>query len=346
MYNNPFGLMALGPLLETLDSRELKWPGHGVSSDQAYQFVEKENMKAEEYDDFLFDPTGFFLRRFLPRIYGTLEPLEMLPALPSIYYTRFLTGSAVFARPEVAGALGALINAGGEAQRMLAKARAFSEDMKALGYPSLAGGVAYAPYDYLGDYLRGTRGIMLDLYRRPDKVLEAMEKLQPFIIEGATTMARATGGPFIFMPMHKGLDGFMSPDQFKTFFWPPLKRVLLTLIDEGLTPLILWEGDCTSRLETIGDIPPGKVIYWLERTDIFRAKEILGDRVCLEGNVPASLLCVGSPVEVEDYCRKLIERVGKGGGFIMDGGTGIPDEAKPENVRAMVDTTKKYGKYR
>ena len=49
----------------------------------------------------------------------------------------------------------------------------------------------------------------------------------------------------------------------------------------------LWEGDCTSRLETIADIPRGKAIYWFERTDLVRAKEVLGDVVCLRGNVPS-----------------------------------------------------------
>jgi uroporphyrinogen-III decarboxylase len=217
--------------------------------------------------------------------------------------------------------------------------------MKALGFPSQIGGVAYAPYDYIGDFLRGTRGIMLDMYRVPDKLLEAMEKLIPFILHGAIAPARKTGIPFIFMPLHKGLDGFMSLDQFKTFFWPSLKRVILNLIEEGFIPVVLWEGDCTSRLETIKDIPKGKAVYWFERTDIFKAKKILGDTVCIRGNVPATLLCVGRPEEVETYCKKLIDEVGKGGGFILDGAIGVPDEAKPENVRAMANTTKEYGVY-
>ena len=53
----------------------------------------------------------------------------------------------------------------------------------------------------------------------------------------------------------------------------------------------------------------------------------------------------GTPAQVSDYCKKLIDIVGKGGGFIMDGATGIPDEAKLENVKAMKETTKEYGIY-
>ncbi len=345
MYNNPFYLMALGPLLETLDCKYLTWPGGGRPPHQPYQFVEKEHVTADEYDDLLFDPTGFMLRQFLPRVYGALEPLQQLPPLPSIYYTRFVTRTAAFASPEVVGALNALMKAGMEARRMLARAKAFADEMTALGFPSQIGGVAYAPFDYIGDFLRGTRGIMLDMYRVPDKLLESMQKMIPFILQGAIGPARISGIPFIFMPLHKGLDGFMSLDQFKTFYWPYLRKVIMSLIEEGLIPMVLWEGDCTSRLETIKDISRGKAIYWFERTDIFKAKEILGDMVCIRGNVPGSLLCMGSPEEVEAYCKKLIDVAGKGGGFILDGAIGIADEAKPENVRAMAATAREYGVY-
>lgn len=138
----------------------------------------------------------------------------------------------------------------------------------------------------------------------------------------------------------------MSLEQFKTFYWPTLRKLMLALIDQGLTPCPFFEGQYLSRLEIIGDIPRGKAMYKFEATDIFKVKEILGDRVCLRGNVPGSLLCAGTVQDVKGYCQKLIDVVGKGGGFIMDGGMGIPDEAKFENVKAMVDFTREYGVYR
>ena len=124
MYNNPFPLVALGPILEALDCKFLAWPGGTLSPHHSYQFLENEYVTAEEYDDLLFDPTGFMLRQFLPRVYGALEPLQQLPQLPSIYYTRFLSGTAAFASPQVSAALDALVKAGTEAQQMLAKAQA------------------------------------------------------------------------------------------------------------------------------------------------------------------------------------------------------------------------------
>lgn len=345
MFGNPFPQLALGNLMDTLAARAFQWPGAGLASDLPFQYVEGEYMRAEEYDDFLFDPTDFMIRIFLPRIYGALQPLQRLPYIPSVYYTRFLSATSVLGASEVADAVKALSGAGEIAQKMIARAVAYTRKMKELGFPPQYGATAYAPFDFIGDLLRGTRGIMLDIFRIPDKLLEALEKTVHIVTRGAVAACKNTGVSTVFMPLHKGIDSFMSLDHFKKFYWPSLRSVILNLIDRGLTPCAFFEGDCTSRLEVIRDIPKGKAIYQFESSDIFRAKEILGDRVCIKGNVPGSLLCTGSPDEVEAYCRRLIEEVGKGGGYIMDGGVGIPDEAKQENVRAMAETTRSYGVY-
>ena len=145
--------------------------------------------------------------------------------------------------------------------------------------------------------------------------------------------------------MHKGADSFLSDEHYKTFYWPTFRKLLLGLIDEGIVPFCFVEGDYTSRLDIIRDVPKGKVVYWLDRTDIAKAKEILGDVACIGGNVPPPLLAVGTPQQVKDYVRKLIDTVGKGGGYILGNGTVI-EQAKPENLHAMIDTTKEYGVYR
>ena len=345
MYNTPFLTISLGPLLEILDYKLIQWPGHGVSPDKTFQFVEGEYMKAEEYDDFLFDPTDFMLHTYIPRVYGALEGFRSLPNFPSIFYTRLLSSTAAFRLPEVTEALATLQTAGAETERMMSKALAFRDEMAELGFPSQYGALSTAPFDYIGDYFRGTRGVMTDIYRRPDKLLDMLEKVATIVTRDAIRSVQASGVPVVFIPLHKGLDGFMSPDHFNTFFWPSLRQLILDLIDEGLTPCVFWEGNCESRLETIRDIPKGKALYRFENTDFRMAKEVLGDTVCIRGNVPASLLCTGSPDEVKAYCKDLIDAAGEGGGFIMDGAIGIPDESRPENVRAMVEITKEYGRY-
>ena len=119
----------------------------------------------------------------------------------------------------------------------------------------------------------------------------------------------------------------------------------MTLIERGATPCIFFEGSFTSRLEYLLEFPKGKMLARLDTTDIFKAKEILRDHVCIQGNVPSTLLQVGTVQEVKDHCKKLIDVVGKDGGFILSPRSST-DEVKPENLKAMIDFTQEYGVYR
>lgn len=332
-----FRIIGWAPTLEQLDYRQLVWPGHGGKPDATYQFVEGEYMKSEEYDEFLGDRSDFLLRKFIPRAWGALEPLGRLRPLDWAWYTRMSSYVSTFGRPEVASALESLIKAGQEALKMISAARELTEEMESQGFPRQFVASTYAPFDYIGDFFRGTRGIMLDMYREPEKLLAAIDKVTPSLIEQAISVQKVPGANRVFIPLHKGLDGFMSPEQFERFYWPSLRKVMMACIEAGFVPNPLFEGDCTSRLEVVKDIPPGKAVYWFERTDLFKAKKVLGDRVCIEGGVPASLMIGGTAEQVRAYCKRLIDGVGADGGLIINGDVGIPDEAKVENVRALAD---------
>ena len=105
----------------------------------------------------------------------------------------------------------------------------------------------------------------------------------------------------------------------------------------------LWESDCTKRLEIIKDVPPGKCIYWFERTDMVKAFEVLGDVVALRGNLSPSLMTTGQPHEVDAAVKHLADNVfHKGGKLILDAAFGIPDETPVENARAMYAAARKY----
>ena len=337
-----------GPVLEIIGYKPLKLPGRGISPDHVYQFVEGEYATAEEfYDAFIDDPSDFMMRTHLPRVCSALEPLKVLrPLYESFgYYISIVRNLVAFGRPEVAGALENLIKAGAEALKWAKYKGAESKEIMSLGFPSMMGGNAAAPFDIIGDWFRGTRGAMLDMYRNQDKMIQAMERLVPILIRMAVDQAKRDGNPMVGLMLHKGPEGFMSLEQFKTFYWPTLRKVMVGLIDEGCVPMPLFEGTYTSRLEIIRDIPKGKAIYWFETVDIHQAREVLGDTVCFRGNVPVTLLCTGTTQQVKDYIKELIDVVGQGGGLMVDCGIWF-DEAKHENVKAMVDFTREYGVYR
>ena len=342
---SPFGTILPGQLLDAIGYKQMQWPGGQLGPDVPFQFVEGEYMKAEEYDHFLSDPMDFVVRKYWPRISGTLQSLGNLPPFRKNVTSYMSTGIfSLFSSPEMKSLLDTLKKAGREAKLIGIYGRRFEKQLKKEGYFLQTGGMCQAPFDMLGDFFRGTKGIMLDMFRRPDAVTKACEMLLPMEIERGVTSARRAGGKFVFMPLHKGLDGFMSPDQFNRFFWPTLRDVIVALINEGLVPYVFWEGRCDSRLEAIKDIPAGKAMYRFEATDMMKAKDVLGDRVCIRGNVPISLLATGTPEEVKAYCKSLIDYAGKNGGFIMEAAAHVT-EAKPENLRMMFDFTKEYGVY-
>jgi len=334
---------ALGRSLETIGFKQLQWPGHGVSDTQPYQYLDREYMKADEYDDFLFDPTGFYLSKYLPRVAGAFEGLDELPYLPGLHYLRLLSGIIPFINPRIRESMEKVIKAAEEVKRLNDHQVEFIARMKMLGFPTAFGTTSIAPYDLIADYFRGATGMMKDLYRNKDKLLQLLDKAVVFILRQTLAAAKQWNHPIVFIPIHWAPDAFMSQKQFETFWWPTFRKLMIGLIDGGLIPMPLWEADCTKRLEVIRDIPAGKCIYWFERTDMVRAFEVLGDVVALRGNISPSLLTTGKPEEVDAAVRHLAENVfHKGGKLILDAAFGLPDETPVENVRAMFAAARKY----
>ncbi|MFC1869466.1 uroporphyrinogen decarboxylase family protein [Thermodesulfobacteriota bacterium] len=333
-----------GHAFERLGCKQVKWPGQpGISG--THQFVEGEYMKADEYDSFCYDPSDYIVRSYLPRVFSALEPLKNLLPLNSITLGYMEAMQAdIFVKPEFTALFEAFAEAGLEIQSWKAEWEDFKQEMKELGFPDFAVSKTQAPFDIISDYHRGMRGTMLDLFRKPDELLQACEKLVPALIDRAVLFSVESGNPRVFIPLHRGSEGFMSKEHFETFYWPTLKKVIVALVDKGLTPCPFFEGDFTSRLEYILELPKGKIMAHFDATDLFKAKEVIGNHTCIRGNVPVSLFTAGTPRDVKEYCKKLIDIVGKDGGFVMCSG-GTMDEAKVENVMAMYDFTKEYGVY-
>ena len=338
-------IIVSGKVCDLLDMKLYRWPGHGVGKDQEYQFVEDEYMKAEEYPALIDDPSGFHLKTYFPRVSGTLKPFEKMPFLRDLHgINSLLTGTMPFGQSDMQETLQALVEAGSEALKWMKGLRELNLSLMGQGYPSFRGGRSLAPFDVIGDSLRGTRGILTDMYRRPDLLLEACERYVPFMIDAGVRTSTATGNPMIFMPLHKGADTFMSRDQFKTFYWPSLRKVVMGLIQEGLIPVIFAEAGYESRLDIISDVPAGKTVWWFEQTDMAKAKETVGKTACIAGNVPNALFRTGGPEDMRDYCKNVIEAAGEGGGFILSTAASLQG-ARPENVKAMIDAGKEYGIY-
>ena len=341
VFNNPGPSKAVG-------DRMTKFPGYGLGPNGSFQFVEGEYMKGEDYDAFIDDPADWSIRKYWPRVFSELEGLALLPPLGTAAFgTYSLSNLAGFKAPPVAKALRALsqaIEAQAEAQERMVQT---TQRLKDLGFtPSPFGGVLIeAPFDLMSDTLRGMKGIMMDMYRRPQKLLEAQEKVLRFQLEHAIGWSRATGINIAMIPLHRGSDGFMTLTQFEEFYWPQLKSLIEQLVEAGIMPVVFYEGIWNQRLEYLAQLPKGKTVGLFQASDIIKTKDIVGDTMCIAGGMPNSLLKAGTPEEVRELTIRLCKKVGKGGGFIMTTSAGEMEGSKPELVKVWVDTTKEFGVY-
>ncbi len=215
-----------------------------------------------------------------------------------------------------------------------------------LGVPAPRGAFAKAPFDTIGDTLRGTKGVFFDMYRCPDKLHKAMDVMADLTIESVVSTLNASKGLIATFPLHKGADGWMSEKQFDTFYWPSLKKVIDALVKEGILVSLFAEGSYDTRIEKCNVFPKGSVVWLFDKSDMANAKKVLGSKCCISGNVPASLLHAGTPKEVKEYCRKLIETCGKGGGYILAAGNASAERANLDNLRAMQEAALEYGVYK
>jgi hypothetical protein len=335
-----------GRTFDAVDYQSFAWPSHGVPLDSPFQYVEGEYMLENEYEEMIADPEAFLLRKYIPRAYKKLKGLEILPTL--FTSVEMAMSPALFVpmgAPAMQEALQALLEAGKQAWEWAqASGRVTQIAQGRFGIPTPVGGYSKAPFDFPADTLRGTRAIMIDLHRKQKQLLELCERLVPLAIKMGVESATQSDCPFVMIPLHKGADDFISGANFKKFYWPTFKAMLLGLIDEGTIPFNFVEGAYNRRLEIIRDpdIPAGSTYWSFDKTDMAQVKKHLGGWAAFGGNVPGSLIYAGTPQQMEDYVKNLIDTCAPGGGFVL--GTGVVvDDAQSANLHALYDTGRKYG---
>jgi hypothetical protein len=322
----------------------IDWPGRPGSIVDKYcthQVLEREFMTQDEYPELLNDFTGFMQRKYLPRVYPNLKGLASVQYAPTtVLGTNNLLVHAY--SPDALEAYRIL----GEIAKADAEAAALTNEcifkLMENGLPPFVTGISQAPYDILGDFFRGTVGMMEDLFECEDEIKAVCDMFADQQIT-ALQYLRVVPLPVkrVFFPLHKGMDGFMNPKQYANLYWKPLKKIVDALIDMDVTPIIYTEGKYHTRLEQLMDVPTGKVIYHFEDVDMKKAKETVGKVACITGNLPVAMMEFGKKQEVIDATKYLIDTCAPGGGYIFDF-NGSLENAKEENLEAMYETLAKY----
>ncbi|RJP34843.1 MAG: uroporphyrinogen-III decarboxylase [Actinobacteria bacterium] len=302
-----------GPYMQLFFWQDFRLPGvDGQGEDEIPQMLEAEGEGPEVYEEIC--RRGFMhvytrmVRKYYPQLRSTGGVL------------RFMMGTLPY----------------------LARSSLFVRKWERRGIPCLTGGaLSFVAFDVLS-MLRSMADFCLDLHRHSDEVLRALAVTNRFQIELMLMQTRPRWVRYCHIGSARPSGSFISPGMFERFALPLFVEATERLVAEGITPFLHFDADWTLMLPYLRELPARKCVLYLDgSTDIFKAKEVLGDHVCICGDVPASLLSLGSPEEVDEYCERLIKEVGEGGGFILSSGCSTPPNAKPENVRAMAESVKR-----
>jgi hypothetical protein len=330
-----------GKSWDILDFQLYVWGGQKLPENLVIQAVEGEYMKPEEYKDFIADPTAFWLKQYLPRAYPALAPLAMLPDFPRISESVDTIDMLLpFAMPPFQEMLQKMTEAANELMKVLGAVGQTMGTITAEGFPAMGLNIVKTPFDYLGDTLRGTKGILMDMYRRPNDLLAACEAYVPVLINAIVGASDRSNAPAALYVLHKGADAFMSQEQFEKFYWPTWKQVMLALYEEGITSYLFIEGSYNNRLENLAEMPEKSLVCHFDKSDMKRVKEVLSDKFIIAGNVPASLMSAGTTDEVRAYCDDLVDLYADAPAYILAHGCYF-ENTTDDKMRAFFDSVKK-----
>ena len=306
-YMYPF----INGLTTYLYPKKYKMPGIDLPPDRIYQLDDSQVMTVDDYDILISKGYGNLFRLLLNRSYPDKDRQQL-----NSIRTKF------------------------KEDRLSYIAKYSSK-----GIPTINGFLLNSPFDELC-LLRSTESLMLDMYRIPDKLEEALAITTDALIEIVKRNAPISDAKGFFLACYRMSGAFLSIKQFEKFAFPYLRKMVEELTKLDILVVFHADTNWTKNLEYFKEFPKGKCLLSLDGfTDIFRAKEILKGHMCILGDLRPSLLTLGTPSEVEDYCKKLIDRVGEDGGLIIGSGDEVPPDTKPANFRAMIDTVKEYGVY-
>lgn len=332
------------PPMETIGHKQARWPGEywNLPENTPYQYVDKSYMDEDDYPEFLSDPTGYVLRNVLPRKYDALGGIGMLNPFSNCGHA--ILSFMPFGLPPVQSSLEALLKTGREVAEYMQGGMDLTMSVIENGYPVWGCAPACIPFDDFADNVRGLMELCMDVITDPEYVDEALEKWGNITIPAAIASCKAAHDETLFMPLHCGVDNFMSLENYEEHYWPGMKKMILAAIEADITPIIFCEGNYDTRLECIADVPDGKVIYCFENVDWKEVKRIVGPHAAIAGGMRTQTLMHGTPDQVEEETKQMLDVLAPGGGFFMSNTIAL-DEVCPENMHAWRNALEKYGKY-
>lgn len=305
-------------------------PGVDVGLNSVLQYSEPEReedafLLAEEYEEFIDDPTAFLVNKWMSRAASRVKPAG---AKVDFDHNAALMGGAL--------AFANYMNAFGPAAGRLKYQSALV---------SANAGMIKAPFDILGDKFRGFLGAAMDSVERPKTLLRACEALMPHIVANALAGADPEKQVPITIWAHRGCVPFISPATFDTIVWPTLKPVFEEIISKGYQILFYGEGNWERHYEALKELPEGSLIYHLDKGSPELAAKTFKGHFALSGGLSYDVLARGSKDEVRAHMKELFRVMKPGGGYILDATALMLSDIKEDNLRTAVEYTLEHGVY-
>lgn len=220
-----------------------------------------------------------------------------------------------------------------------------NEEYMALGIPRMQAGMAnMIPFEQLCG-MRSLSQFYMDCYKIPDKLKEVSDfifaetaavkaKDLEAVKDDSSVIGYWVGG-------WRTASAMLNPKIWEILVWPYMKASAQQLLDYGKVPLFHLDQDWNRDIERFGEMPAGKIVLNTDSmTDLPSTRKKLPG-YALMGDVPPTLLTTGTPDDVSDYVKKLIDEVGPEGLFVCPG-CDCPVGAKYENIVAMIKTTNEW----
>jgi len=148
-----------------------------------------------------------------------------------------------------------------------------------------------------------------------------------------------------FIGVGDPIASLVSPRMYRQFNQPYVRELVAGLKRAGARVKYHACGNTAALLPLFGEL--GVDILNLDTLiDLGAAKGMLGDKVCIKGNLdPVRVLMDGTPEDVTAAAQRCIAQAGAGGGFILSPGCEVPRDTPPANLDALVRAASVYGTY-
>lgn len=282
-------------------------------------------MDEDDYDTFLADgPIKYFFERAVPARYGITDREEMIRKY----------GKAAH-----------------EYQRFSAfNKRVANQYVNVYGVPSIGLGKPNTPMDVMINGMRGMRGTAMDMRKRPEKLEAALEVLSDWLYP-AVTNAFKNYDPeddkyALFARITSLAHTMLNPKQFGKYSWPFYQKFCQDVADRDWCGWLFFEGSVAHIVDYLREIPAGHFALLIEQDDpVWLKKELPNLTIC--GGYPVELLQNGTEQQCIDKAKQLIDEMAWDGKYIFstDKMMSFPQDGKGENLKAVIEFVKEYGRF-